>query len=73
MKDETREQIEYELEIARNHEAIGLRHLHDILREEEDELWNEIKKKPFQRDKQRIRQEAAQVAANAIRIMEEGL
>ena len=40
-----------------------------ILLEEVDELWTEIKKKPDQRHYLRVRQEASQIAATALRIM----
>lgn len=42
-----------------------------ILDEEVDELWEEVKKKPEERDKQKLRKEAMQVAAMAIRFMED--
>lgn len=40
-----------------------------ILLEEVDELWDEIKKKPIETDIMKIRNEAKQIAAMAIRIM----
>lgn len=40
-----------------------------VLLEEVDELWTEIKKKEDQRHYLRVRQEAAQIAATALRIM----
>ncbi len=40
-----------------------------ILKEEVDELWDEIKKKPEQRSPDSIRAEATQVAACAMRIL----
>lgn len=40
-----------------------------VLLEEVDEVWTEIKKKPDQRHYIRVRQEAAQIAATALRIM----
>lgn len=42
---------------------------HAVLLEEVDELWDEVKKR--EHDKARIREEAMQVAAMAIRIMSE--
>jgi hypothetical protein len=71
-RERTIEDVIKELAYARaaHPDQNGLRHLHDILREEEDELWDEIRKNPRERDRWRIRQEAAQVAATAIAIME---
>ena len=40
-----------------------------ILREEVDELWDEVKKKPSKRSKNKLRKEAVQVAAMAIRFV----
>lgn len=40
-----------------------------ILKEEVDELWDEIKKKPLKRTKTAMRAEAKQCAAMAIRFM----
>ena len=40
-----------------------------LLLEEVDELWDEIKIKPEFRDLQKVRHEAKQVAAMALRIM----
>ena len=42
-----------------------------ILLEEVDELWDEVKKKPKDRDKEKMRAEAMQIAAMAIRFMED--
>ena len=42
-----------------------------VLKEEVDELWDEIKKKPRERDWDLIRDEATQVAAMAIRLIED--
>ncbi len=41
---------------------------HSVLKEEYDELWDEIKVKSSRRDAQRMRHEAIQVAATALRI-----
>lgn len=41
------------------------------LREEVDELWDEVKKKPAIRSKTRMREEAIQIAAMAIRFIED--
>lgn len=40
-----------------------------ILKEEVDELWDEIKKNPRKRDKAALRREAVQVAAMALRFL----
>lgn len=40
-----------------------------ILREEDEELWDEIKLKPSERNVEDIRAEAKQIAAMAIRFM----
>lgn len=40
-----------------------------ILQEEVEELWEEIKKKPSERSVEKMRKEATQVAAMAIRFM----
>lgn len=40
-----------------------------VLEEEVDELWDEIKKRPTERDKTRIQAECVQVAAMAMRMM----
>lgn len=40
-----------------------------VLLEEVEELWDEVKKKPSKRDIAKIRDEAKQVAAMALRIM----
>lgn len=40
-----------------------------ILKEEVDELWDEIKKSPKNRDPEAMRKEAIQVAAMAIRFL----
>jgi NTP pyrophosphatase (non-canonical NTP hydrolase) len=40
-----------------------------ILKEEVDELWDEIKKNPKNRDKAALRREAVQVAAMALRFL----
>lgn len=40
-----------------------------VLLEEVDELWDEIKLRPSLRDKQRMREEAVQVAAMAMRFL----
>jgi hypothetical protein len=40
-----------------------------ILKEEVDELWDEIKKSPSKRDKAKLRAEAIQVAAMALRFI----
>lgn len=40
-----------------------------IILEELDELWDEVKPKPSLRDKEKLRAEAKQVAAMAIRFM----
>lgn len=42
-----------------------------ILLEEVDELWDEIKKSPKKRDLAAMRKEAIQVAAMAIRLLED--
>ena len=38
-----------------------------ILLEEVDELWDEVKPKPYLRSRERMREEAMQIAAMAIR------
>lgn len=40
-----------------------------ILKEEVDELWEEIKKRPGVSDPDKLRQEATQVAAMALRLL----
>lgn len=40
-----------------------------VLKEELDELWDEVRKKPFARSSEKMRKEAKQVAAMAIRFM----
>jgi hypothetical protein len=40
-----------------------------VIEEEYDELWDEIKLKPSKRDPKRLREEAKQVAAMALRFM----
>lgn len=42
-----------------------------ILLEEVDELWEEVRKKPSKRSKARLRAEAKQIAAMAIRFMKD--
>ena len=42
-----------------------------ILFEEVDELWAEVRKKPSQRSKERLRAEAVQVAAMALRFIQD--
>lgn len=46
-------------------------HGYAVILEELDELWDEVRKKPTMRDKQQMRREACQIAATAIRFMEE--
>lgn len=40
-----------------------------VLKEEVDELWEEVKKRPAARDREKMRNEARQVAAMGIRFM----
>lgn len=40
-----------------------------VLLEEVDELWDEVKKKPSERDPVKIKKEAVQVAAMALRFL----
>ncbi len=42
-----------------------------VLLEEVDELWDEVKKSPRKRDPVALRKEAVQVAAMALRFLEE--
>lgn len=42
-----------------------------IIREELDELWEEIKKKPSARDAKKMRAEVIQIAAMALRFAED--
>lgn len=42
-----------------------------ILLEEVDELWEEVKKSPAQRDPEKLRAEAVQVAAMALRFLQD--
>ncbi len=44
-------------------------HGYAIIHEEMDELWSEVKKRSSMRDKQKMRTEAIQVAAAAIRFV----
>lgn len=62
--------------IAEVKEAMGnyppMTSYHDgwaIIREELEELWDEIKLKPSRRDAEKIRREAVQVAAMAVRFL----
>lgn len=71
LTDEAIDDVESELnsavsnypQMASPHEGFA------ILKEEVDELWDEVKKKPSQRSKAMMRKEACQVAAMAIRFM----
>lgn len=40
-----------------------------VLKEEVDELWEEVRKKPEERSNERLRKEAIQIAAMAIRFI----
>lgn len=42
-----------------------------VLLEEVDELWDEIKKSPKKRDPNKLREEAVQVAAMALRFVQD--
>ena len=46
-------------------------HGYAILLEEVDELWAEVKKKPYQRDREEMLEECLQIAAMAGRIAED--
>ncbi len=62
-----------ELETARDRfPAMSSEHEgYAIILEELDELWDEIKKSPSKRDKAALRREAIQVAAMALRFLED--
>lgn len=51
------------------HEMQSYHEGYAILKEEVDELWDEIKKRPKVRDDNEIRHEAIQVAAMAVRFL----
>jgi len=57
---------------ARTIQAFNSAHAgYAILFEEVDELWAEVRKKPSQRSKERLRAEAVQVAAMALRFIQD--
>lgn len=65
------QEVRHELEEA-TRQYSSFRTAHEgyaILLEEVDELWDEIKKKPTERDSRKLRAEAKQVAAMALRFM----
>lgn len=67
------DEVELELAAARRHYP-PMRSAHEgwaILREEVDELWEEVKRKDSVRDKAVMRAEAVQVAAMALRFIED--
>ena len=58
--------------LAAQYKFIPFRSEHEgyaIIKEEVDELWDEVKKQPKVRDKAKLRTEARQIAAMAIRFM----
>lgn len=65
--DEIRSELEFAFSkfprFASGHEGYA------ILKEEVDELWDEVKKNPKTRNKEKMYNEAKQVAAMAIRFM----
>ena len=63
VKDEFEHAIDKYPEMASLHEGYA------ILLEEVEELWDEVKKKPSKRDKDKLRGEAMQVAAMALRFI----
>lgn len=70
---DTFKDIQAELVWARDH-YYSFASAHEgwaILREEVDELWDEVKKKPSQRSIELMRKEAIQIAAMAIRFVED--
>lgn len=71
IKGKTAELIDYEIISAKRKHPGNFHNAHEgyaVLKEEVDELWDEIKKDGA---KDRIREEAVQVAAMAIRIINE--
>jgi len=65
------EEVKNEL-MAAQYSFVPFRSEHEgyaIVKEEVDELWDEIKKKPKERDLEKMRKEATQVAAMATRFM----
>lgn len=65
------DEIKAELEGAR-YDYPDMRSAHEgfsIIKEEVDELWDEVKKRPSQVQMKKLRAEAKQVAAMAIRFM----
>lgn len=73
MKTSTYDAVIAELEFAREHFP-PMHSEHEgyaIILEELDELWDEIKKSPKKRDKEALRKEAIQVAAMAIKFVDD--
>ncbi|HXQ37290.1 MAG TPA: hypothetical protein VN843_24990 [Anaerolineales bacterium] len=60
---------EFEHAIGKYPEMASLHEGYAILLEEVDELWDEVKKKPSKRDEDKLRGEAIQVAAMALRFL----
>jgi NTP pyrophosphatase (non-canonical NTP hydrolase) len=73
MKRSSIEDVVRELNLARDAypEFNSAHEGYAVLKEEVDELWDEIKKKPSQRDPEALRKEAIQVAAMALRFLED--
>ena len=72
MKDtEAIAQVIEELNVARqNYAPMNSDHEgYAVILEEFDEVWEEIKKRPYQKDRNLIRAEMKQVAAMALRFM----
>lgn len=61
--------LEYSTAIEKYKPMASLHEGYAILLEEVEELWDEIKKKPKKRNEEKLRKEAIQVAAMALRFL----
>jgi hypothetical protein len=62
--------VEELLQASKDHPSFRSEHEgYAIMLEEVDELWDEVKKRPSKRNVNRLRAEAKQVAATALRFM----
>ena len=62
-------QVEFEAACGAYEKFNSMHEGYAVLKEEVDELWDEIKKRPSKRDNERVRTEAIQVAAMALRLL----
>lgn len=62
---------EYDQAVADHGKFSCAHHGYAVMLEEVDELWDEVKKKPSIRDHRKMRDEAKQIAAMALRFMVE--